>query len=226
MATTRKAGSYTGLEELGRVRLSRHFYMRNFLYSEIANFHGLQNMPDDPALAIEAGRGLCGTLLDPLVETFGPIEIRSAFRSVDLNHFGATVARPQKCAANDKNYAGHIWDRRDAKGHKGATVSITIAWFADQYNGGRDWRDLAWWVHDHLPHAGLQFFPINAAFNITWHEARGKSIYSFIKPKGKLLGLGDEPVEDKATRAKRYGDFPPFRGIQYPTTQHSWQCPS
>ena len=47
------------LEELGRVRLSKSFYMRDFLYSEIANFHGIPNIPDDPDLAIAAGRKLC-----------------------------------------------------------------------------------------------------------------------------------------------------------------------
>ncbi|MEN0041284.1 MAG: hypothetical protein AAF764_08085 [Pseudomonadota bacterium] len=223
MALTRKAGSYTGLEELGRVRLSRHFYMRNFLYSEIANFYGKPNLPDDPQLAIAAGRAFCQRLLDPLVETFGPIEIRSGLRSCELNHFGSTQVKPQKCAANASNYAGHIWDRHDYNGHMGATVSIVVPWFADQYNAGRDWRDLAWWLSDHLDHAGLYFFPKNAAFNLSWHEVRGKSIYSYAKPKGKLLGEGEKPSEDEATRRKRYADFPPFRGIAYPTTEHTWQ---
>ena len=34
----RKPGSVSGLEALGRERLSRHFFMRDFLYSEIGNF--------------------------------------------------------------------------------------------------------------------------------------------------------------------------------------------
>ncbi len=54
-----KPGSVKALEELGRVRLSEHFFMRDFLYSEIANFHGIPNIPDDPDLAIEAGSALC-----------------------------------------------------------------------------------------------------------------------------------------------------------------------
>lgn len=40
--------------------------MRDFLYSEIANVHGISNLPDDPELAIAAGRGLCEELLEPL----------------------------------------------------------------------------------------------------------------------------------------------------------------
>lgn len=31
--------SFNKLEELGRVRLSTNFFMRDFLYSEIANFY-------------------------------------------------------------------------------------------------------------------------------------------------------------------------------------------
>ena len=55
----RRPGSIRGLEALGRVRLSKCFYMREFLYFEIADFHRLQNIPDDPDLAIENGRHLC-----------------------------------------------------------------------------------------------------------------------------------------------------------------------
>jgi len=67
----RKPGSVRGLEALGRVRLSRSFFMRDFLYSEIANLHGIPNLPDDPDLAIAAGRRLCEEPLEPLVSAFG-----------------------------------------------------------------------------------------------------------------------------------------------------------
>jgi hypothetical protein len=212
----RRPSTYTALEDLGRERLSRHFFMRNFLHSEIGNHYGRPNIPDDPDLALAAGRKLATDLLDPLVETFGPIEIRSAFRSSDLNHFGATEVRPQKCASNDKNHAGHIWDRRDDAGRMGACASIVVPWFADRYADGRDWRDLAWWVHDHLPYHAMYFFPRLAAFNLTWREAPGRTISSYVAPKGKLLAEGAEPGESLAERRARYADFPPFRGIVYP----------
>ncbi|MEL6645760.1 MAG: hypothetical protein AAFQ79_17650 [Pseudomonadota bacterium] len=208
--------SYTALEDLGRVRLSKYFYMRNFLNSEIGNFHGVPNIPENPDLAIAAGRKLATELLDPLHETFGAVEIRSGYRSPTLNHFGATEVRPQKCAANEKNYAGHIWDRRDAAGRMGATVSIAIPWFADRYDQGRDWRDLAWWVHDHLPYHEMYFFPKLAAFNLTWREEPARRILSYIAPRGTLLAAGAEPDETRAQRRRRYADFPPFRGIAMP----------
>jgi hypothetical protein len=49
------------VEELGRVRLACSFFMRDFLYSEISNAHGIANLPGDPDLARDHGlrRGLC-----------------------------------------------------------------------------------------------------------------------------------------------------------------------
>jgi hypothetical protein len=65
------------LEELGRVRLSPNFFMREFLFSEIAALSGITNIPDDPELAIAAGSRLCHELLEPLQATFVPIALRS-----------------------------------------------------------------------------------------------------------------------------------------------------
>lgn len=209
----RSPRSYLSLEEFGRVRLSRHFQMRNFVYSEISNFYGRPNLPEDPDLAIETGRRLAIELLEPLVETFGPIDIRSGYRSPALNDFGSMQVKPQKMAATPKNFAAHIWDKRDAKGRMGACVSVGIPWFAAQYNRGRDWRDLAWWLFDHLDFHEVYFFPKDAAFNITWHEEPEQRILSYAPPKGVLFRRGDTP---DPMRAQRYVDFPPFRGISYP----------
>ena len=77
------------LEAFGRERLSKHFFMRDFLYSEISAVHGIPNAPSDPELAIEAGRGLCEHLLEPLHRTFGQVVVRSAFRSRTVNAWGS-----------------------------------------------------------------------------------------------------------------------------------------
>lgn len=209
----RRPGSMRGLEELGRVRLSKHFYFRDFLYSEIGNFHRIQNLPDDPDLAIECGRALCETLLDPLEETFGRIAVRSGYRSAELNRFGNE--RGLNCARNDFPRECHIWDRgRGAE--RIAGVSVVIPWFADRYVQGRDWRDLAWWLHDHLPVSELEFFPRLCAFNIAWRPAPLRRIDSYIAPRGTLLAAGAAPTEGAEQRRARYADFPPFRGITYP----------
>ena len=124
------------LEVLGRIRLSPSFFMRDFLHSEIANAYGVPNVPDDPDLAIHVGRHLCAEILEPLTATFGRIAIRSAYRSSVVNEIGNR--NKLGCAANEKNFARHIWDRRDAQGHCGATACIVIPWFADRYADGAD----------------------------------------------------------------------------------------
>ena len=92
--------------------LSRHFFVRNFLYPEIGNVDRVPNLPEDPELAIAAGTGLATALLDPLVETFGPIEVRSAYRSPTLNAHGNARQREGRrgyeCASNARNAAHHI----------------------------------------------------------------------------------------------------------------------
>ncbi|MEM6759895.1 MAG: hypothetical protein AAF601_10495 [Pseudomonadota bacterium] len=201
------------LETLGRVRLSRHFFMRDFLYSEIGNFHCIQNLPRDPDLAIENGKQFCTQLLDPLEETFGRIAVRSGYRSPDLNAYGN--AHKLNCARNDNPIECHIWDwGRGTDAIAGA--SIVVPWFADQYDQGRDWRDLAWWIHDHLPYSALWFFPKLCAFNIDWRPVPKRTISSYIAPRGMLLRAGDAPDETLKQRQARYRDFPPLRGIAYP----------
>lgn len=209
----RKPGSMHSLEALGRVRLSRHFYMRDFLNSEIGNFYGIPNIPDDPDRAIANGRRLCEALLDPLEETFGRIAIRSGYRAPGLNRFGNENGL--NCARNDANFGHHIWDHGPPE-TEGAGTSLVIPWFADRYARGRDWRDLAWWIHDHLPYSDICFFPKLCAMNLSWNSRPRKVISSYIAPRGTLLAAGAAPDESATLRRARYDDFPPFRGIACP----------
>ena len=126
--------SVEALETLGRVRLSKSFFMRDFLYSEIANHYGMRNVPANPDLAIEAGKHLCEELLEPLQATFGRIAIRSAYRSREVNDLGN--AKDHNCGSSDSNRAAHIWDERDANGHMGAMACIVVPWLLDQRQPG------------------------------------------------------------------------------------------
>jgi hypothetical protein len=144
------------LEDLGRVRLSRNFYMRDFLHSEIANLYGMSNIPDDPELAVEVGRKLCIELLEPIHERFGRLAIRSAYRSCSVNRFGNENGH--NCARNEANYGAHIWDRVDANGRKGAMACVVAPRFADYFEKTGDWQAMAWWIHDQLPYSTLYFY--------------------------------------------------------------------
>lgn len=180
--------NYAQLESFGRERLSPNFFMREFLHSEIAAWHGLQNVPDHPDVALDVGRKLCQELLEPLQATFGRIHIRSGYRSPAVNRFGNENGL--NCATNEKNYAGHIWDYPDADGMHGATVCIVVPALADWIESGESWTAMAWWIHDHLPYSSLCFFAKLGAFNIGWHERPVRQIDSYAKPKGYLTRPG------------------------------------
>ncbi len=170
------------LEEFGRVRLSKHFFMRDFLYSEISQIHSMLNVPEHPEKAIEAGSVLCELLLEPLQDRFGRVAIRSGYRSPAVNAKGAANNNQYSCAANEKNFAAHIWDYPDADGYMGATACIVVPALLPWYEATGDWTPLAWWIHDNLPYASQFWFPKLAAFNLRWsaNPATRQSISTYV----------------------------------------------
>lgn len=195
----RRPASVKSLEELGRVRLSPSFFMRDMLYSEIANFYGIPNIPDHPDLAIEAATQLCEHLLEPLQEKFGRISIRSAYRAPEVNRIGNE--RNHSCAQNHKSHAGHMFDRLDADGCMGATASIVVNSYVDHFEASGEWEPLAWWIHDHLPYSLMQFYPRLGAFNLEWHEKPKRKIYSYTPPR---LGYLTRPGMDNHKGCHRH----------------------
>lgn len=189
----KRLSSLTKLEDLGRIQLSRSFFMRDFLYSEIANWYGVQNFPDFPDVAIQNGKQLCEQLLEPLQNQFGRIAIRSAYRSPKVNQLGNE--KGHNCASNEKNFASHIWDYPNERGY-GATACIVIPSFLALYEKNpANWQQLAYWIHNHLNYSHLQFFPKLCAFNINWHEHPLREIHSYIQPKGYLLRGETQDIE-------------------------------
>ncbi|TCR90732.1 hypothetical protein [Rhizobium sp. BK376] len=203
----RKPASMRGLEDLGRVRLSKNFFLRDFLHSEIGSLYGIPNIPENPNLAIAAGKCLCEELLEPLEATFGRLHLRSGYRAPALNKFGNK--NNLNCARNEATAANHIWDLRDREGHIGATACVVVPWVWDRYHEPGDWRRLAWWIRDHLPYASLQFFPKLWAVNITWHEHPTKEITSYAEPRGILTRPGMANWEED--HSALYEGFPPLR---------------
>ena len=194
------------LDAFGRERLSKHYFMRDFLYSEVAEVHGIANVPCDADLAIKAGKAVCRNLLEPLRHVFGHVTIRSAFRSANVN--GYCNCRGMNCSSNKASYANHIWDHLDGDGCMGATVCIAIPAFVDwlEEDPGRDWRVLAWFIHDHLPYSEMVFFNRNGTVNLTWRgdpddagqegdvrhfDGSCDSIVWRSKPKKRVLGWVD-----------------------------------
>lgn len=187
---------YKDLEELGRVRLSENFYMREFLHSEIAQIHGLVNAPNNPDLAITTGKELCQNILEPIKRAWGKVHVRSGYRSEAVNKLGNE--KKLNCSNNNNNFAAHIWDVRDAKGYSGATACIVIPKYQDYYEETGDWVSLGWWLHQNIQdYSEIVFFKKQCAFNIRWYEQseQPKTIKTFIpdpntKNKKPLLNKG------------------------------------
>ncbi len=164
------------LEDLGRVRLSESFFMRDMLYSEISNIYGMPNIPDYPDVAIAAGKRLCEELLEPLQNVFGKVSIRSAYRSPTINQFGHENGLIH--TQNADNFAKHIWDYRDADGNLGALATVVVNRFIPYVEKTGDWQSMAWYIHDHLPYSNMCFYPKLGAFNFGWRENPLKRIDS------------------------------------------------
>jgi hypothetical protein len=196
----RRPGSVKSLEDLGRVRLSENFFMRDFLYSEVASLYGIPNIPDDPELAIEMGRALCGNLLEPLRERFGHREVARVCNE-----------RGHNCAKPESEHAEHIWDRRTAEGIGGAMATVVVHAFVPYYERTGHWEAMAWWVHDHLPYSSMLFFPKFAAFNLGWREVPKRTIKSFVPPRRGLLtkpGMANHLGRHERDYAEFVGSLP------------------
>lgn len=159
---------YLKLEKIGRIRLSQHFYLRQFLYSEIAGAYGLVNLPTNFDLTIEVGKKLCTQILEPIQNEFGSIAIRSGYRSSEINAFG--VENRLNCAANNSNFAHHIWDHLDGNGFKGACACIVIPSLVDMNDQIAAFNRIVDFAKAELNFHHMTFFANNMAFNIGWHE--------------------------------------------------------
>lgn len=114
-----------------------------------------------------------------------------------MNSKGAENKNQYNCAKNEANYAGHIWDYRDADGCLGATACVVVNSFLPYYEKTGHWQALAWWIHDNVPgYSSMYFFPKLAVFNISWHEKPKKIIKSYIRDsKGTLTKPGMDNFE-------------------------------
>lgn len=166
--------SYWNYDKLCRVRLSKSFYFRDFIASEIASYYGITNIPENPDIAVKMGKKLAEELLEPLQDHFGRIHVRSAYRSPTLNDFCSR--KGLGCKSNPKNYARHIWDFPDAEGLYGAMACIVIPAFQEEYERTGDMSPVADWISNNLTYSELIFFKKMGTFNIGWHQNPKKHI--------------------------------------------------
>lgn len=68
------------LEALSLVRLSPNYIFRDLMYSTECAALGLSNYPENPEMAIRAGKALCAKILEPIREKFGGLAITFAYQ--------------------------------------------------------------------------------------------------------------------------------------------------
>lgn len=94
----------TSWSQANLTRLSKHFILRDFLYSTEASLMGLANHPEDLDMVIRAGKALCEKVLEPITEQFGRPAITYGYACRDAIEAGYEITNP-------KSSAPHQWDR-------------------------------------------------------------------------------------------------------------------
>jgi len=92
-------------EALSRVRLSKNFILRDFLFSTSSAAQGITNFPEHPELVIAAGKALCEQLLEPILRRFGRFAITFGYQSRE----GIEADDP---ALSPNSSCPHNWDRK------------------------------------------------------------------------------------------------------------------
>jgi hypothetical protein len=96
-------------EALALVRLSKHFIMRDMLFSTESAARGFTNYPEDPAMVIRAGKALCETLLEPIRQHWGHFFITFGYQSREGIEYGWSAAKRE---ANVHSSNPHQLDRK------------------------------------------------------------------------------------------------------------------
>ena len=100
--------SPTKFEKLARVRVSKNFILRDFLFSTESSARGLSNYPEDPDAVIRAAKALCGKVLEPLLAKFGQFAITLGYQSRECIDYGLSKAKREE---DPHSSNPHQWDR-------------------------------------------------------------------------------------------------------------------
>ena len=153
------------LEDFGRIRLSKSFLVRDFLYSEAADYFGMSNLPQKPDLMITTGRELCRRILEPLTATFGPLHIHTGYLADEI------------CAITDQPSDPFQWDRTEDNDGIGAGAEIFIPGLPEQLINQGAWRSIACWVSEKLPIHQAVFNLERRTITVSWNSRPGRAVY-------------------------------------------------
>lgn len=96
-------------EKLARVRVSKNFILRDFLFSTECAARGLSNFPEDPDAVIRAAKALCEKVLEPVLAKWGQFAITFGYQSRELIDYGLSKAKREE---DPHSSNPHQWDRK------------------------------------------------------------------------------------------------------------------
>lgn len=136
---------YRFLERLGRIRLSKNFILRQFLYSTEAAIQGNANLPSDNVRqVIRSGKAICQNVLEPVMEEFGMVAVTFGYQTRRVIE-GGTHSASMKSKPNSS--CPHQWDRGTFGDDIYARVDFSILAVED---GLVDRYDAARWMMHNL----------------------------------------------------------------------------
>lgn len=160
-------------EDLARVRLSKNFILRDFLFSTESAVLGLNNLPEDPEQVIRSGRMLCEKVLEPILARFGRFAITFGYQCREAMEYGWSAEK----LANPHSSSPHSWDRGSFGKEVYARVDILPFCVED---GAVDKHEFARWCMMNLDIDLLQM----------WHRANVFCITISPKPRRVWLEWG------------------------------------
>lgn len=173
---------YQSLERFSRTRLSKTFYMRDFLFSGHSSAAGVHSYPvDDVDQVLRSGKELCERLLEPILERFGRFIITYGY----TNRLGmdGLLSRKEQLKVWSKSNPHH-WDRGTFGKQVYARVDILPLCVED---GEVSKKEFGEWVMNNLDVCLLMQWRKSNVFCITI-SPRPRRVWLEWVPQGKGEG--------------------------------------
>lgn len=184
------------------VRLSRSFCLGDFLADPMIAYHGLPNLPQHPELVVIMGRELCTRVLEPLVATFGALQVVTGYRSKEA----AKRLQKEETLLMDAAELPFTWDALGEDGRPvGAGVVVRIPWVLDREDEEAS-PAMGWWVRDHLPCDRVVIPREPGTLALTWRADPRRELLS-LRDAGRWL-MTRETAGHAARHAHHYPGFP------------------
>ncbi len=161
-------------DDLALTRLSKHFILRDFLFSTESAVLGLSNLPEDNEMVIRAGKALCDKILEPIIAQFGDLSITFGYQCREAIEYGLSADR----LVNPRSSSPHQYDRGTFGNEVYARVDILPFCVEDGEVGKHEFGH--WLMHN-----------LDCDLCMSWHRANIFCITISPKPRRVWIEWGE-----------------------------------